>query len=803
MQDNTLLKGKYLSREDYLSIQQEIQDKVAGLKSKAGKPLQIRSKKVGHSFLSTKKTGKSSLTKPQWNKIWRVQNQGKKVWVDGDYDSSEMYLPLSYWGDPGNIPKEEEGRSISTPTKDGFDEKGFPVPLSQFDDKVINELYPEKYKDKPKDLWEADQPNIQFLPQSKTREYERLVAQEEAKPEGERMENYKDAIKDNILSNYEEGLGRAAPTQKEINSIILQAIRRKLKGKSASDKALLNEYSRSLEDSKRGKIADRLSSREATSSRLSEGAAELSREKERRIDSRSDSDKQLLELLDRSENAQLLKLIRKLFTEVTTSKAKVELLSLFLSKKSTADKLLESTSVENYPMLGRDITDFTVDRPEDRRIIQQIIDKLNEEVKVREETKPDLHTTRRTKTALAAQDGADNLVKRSKRQRGGKIKLGSKNYWNLLLSENEWNRLINLIPISKGGEMFDEWFTNLHEIGDYWLEVVNFKLGKGDNNLSETFLKLSGEEQRKVAIKIARVGNKPQYPHPTRILSVVYDRYKSNEKNANPENFAIFMNILITGMESKRVGRESTGENPRKMASDLIKFNNNTLPKLINTVKQGITVNLETGEVSHSFEGRYKRLTGHYDNPDELMTIIFNIAQGKGISTKYKGTAAEELKEYEKEIQDKLLEKVGGKSIFNYLINTHIEVYGKGVLVPLLRRVESKEGDVSVEKLLKADIGAILESTNKREKKRIKALLLQADPTEYFGQDFLKLGELIDTLKKLGVVKGDSKMNKKVLRYDDKNLKVVKLASRLRKDYESLYHDLREIVYPGKGGKLR
>ena len=79
---------------------------------------------------------------------------------------------------------------------------------------------------------------------------------------------------------------------------------------------------------------------------------------------------------------------------------------------------------------------------------------------------------------------------------------------------------------------------------------------------------------------------------------------------------------------------------------------------------------------------------------------------------------------------------------------------------------------------------------------KVSTILNAADPTEYFGQDFLKLGEIIKTLKVLGVVKGDKKLNKKVLRYEDENLKVVKLATRLRKDYEKLYSNLRELVYP-------
>jgi len=105
--------------------------------------------------------------------------------------------------------------------------------------------------------------------------------------------------------------------------------------------------------------------------------------------------------------------------------------------------------------------------------------------------------------------------------------------------------------------------------------------------------------------------------------------------------------------------------------------------------------------------------------------------------------------------------------------------------------------------IIKTDKGLILESINSKEKKKIKTLLQHANPTDFFGQDFLKLGELLDVLKELGVVKGNIKLNKKVIAYDDKNLKVVKLASRLRKLYEGLYRDLREIVYPNKGGKLR
>ena len=101
--------------------------------------------------------------------------------------------------------------------------------------------------------------------------------------------------------------------------------------------------------------------------------------------------------------------------------------------------------------------------------------------------------------------------------------------------------------------------------------------------------------------------------------------------------------------------------------------------------------------------------------------------------------------------------------------------------------------------IIKTDVGLILESANTKQKKTIKTLVQHADPTEFFGHDFLKLGDLIKTLKALGVVKGEKKLNKKILNYEDENLKVVKLASKLRKDYEALYNNLRKLVYPKEG----
>ncbi len=60
------------------------------------------------------------------------------------------------------------------------------------------------------------------------------------------------------------------------------------------------------------------------------------------------------------------------------------------------------------------------------------------------------------------------------------------------------------------------------------------------------------------------------------------------------------------------------------------------------------------------------------------------------------------------------------------------------------------------------------------------------------------MGELIDVLKDLQLVKDDSKLNKKMKSMDERNIDIVANATELRKDYELLYRQLRDLVYPKK-----
>lgn len=94
----------------------------------------------------------------------------------------------------------------------------------------------------------------------------------------------------------------------------------------------------------------------------------------------------------------------------------------------------------------------------------------------------------------------------------------------------------------------------------------------------------------------------------------------------------------------------------------------------------------------------------------------------------------------------------------------------------------------------------ILSSLDKKQTKRLKKTLQAAEPTEFFGQDFTKMGELIDILKELDFTKSDKKLNKRMKSMDERNLDIVATATKLRKDYETLYRQLREMVYPKKRG---
>ena len=91
-------------------------------------------------------------------------------------------------------------------------------------------------------------------------------------------------------------------------------------------------------------------------------------------------------------------------------------------------------------------------------------------------------------------------------------------------------------------------------------------------------------------------------------------------------------------------------------------------------------------------------------------------------------------------------------------------------------------------------------NTKKNNTKKIKKILASAEPSEYFGQDFAKMGELVDVMRELDLIKSDKKMTKRMKTLSEKNVDIVASAAKLRKAYEDTYRELREIIYPKSKG---
>ena len=101
--------------------------------------------------------------------------------------------------------------------------------------------------------------------------------------------------------------------------------------------------------------------------------------------------------------------------------------------------------------------------------------------------------------------------------------------------------------------------------------------------------------------------------------------------------------------------------------------------------------------------------------------------------------------------------------------------------------------------IIRKENAPLLEKLDSKMRKKVKKNLQAAQPSEFFGQDFTRLGELIETLKSIGVEKST---NKKIEAMEEKNLDIVANAAELRKDYELLYNQVRSMIYPKKKGDL-
>ena len=84
------------------------------------------------------------------------------------------------------------------------------------------------------------------------------------------------------------------------------------------------------------------------------------------------------------------------------------------------------------------------------------------------------------------------------------------------------------------------------------------------------------------------------------------------------------------------------------------------------------------------------------------------------------------------------------------------------------------------------------------KKKKLKKVLNDAAPSGAFTEQLTKLSDLFDELKSTGIFKTDDKLKKKMEHFEEKSLEMVSAAASVGKQYENLYREMRELVYPKK-----
>lgn len=96
----------------------------------------------------------------------------------------------------------------------------------------------------------------------------------------------------------------------------------------------------------------------------------------------------------------------------------------------------------------------------------------------------------------------------------------------------------------------------------------------------------------------------------------------------------------------------------------------------------------------------------------------------------------------------------------------------------------------------------LLEKVDAKKKKKLKKLIQLLEPSEYLGKEMTQLTKLIDEMKDLDLIKTDNSFKKKVKGFEERNLDLLSSAAKVRKNYETLYSQLRAEIYPKKKGKL-
>lgn len=89
----------------------------------------------------------------------------------------------------------------------------------------------------------------------------------------------------------------------------------------------------------------------------------------------------------------------------------------------------------------------------------------------------------------------------------------------------------------------------------------------------------------------------------------------------------------------------------------------------------------------------------------------------------------------------------------------------------------------------------LLDTLDPKQRKALKKTIQAAEPSQFFGEDFKKLDDLLEMLQDLPLTKSDKKLNKRMKTMKERNLDMVASLAKVRKEYELLYKQLYDIVY--------
>ena len=89
----------------------------------------------------------------------------------------------------------------------------------------------------------------------------------------------------------------------------------------------------------------------------------------------------------------------------------------------------------------------------------------------------------------------------------------------------------------------------------------------------------------------------------------------------------------------------------------------------------------------------------------------------------------------------------------------------------------------------------LLDSLDPKQRKALKKTIQAAEPSQFFGEDFKKLDDLLEMLQDLPLTKSDKKLNKNMKTMKEPTLDMVASLAKVRKEYELLYKQLYDIVY--------